>query len=110
MDKATFYRGKSRVRTEWRVNDGNDLRFRWARQRVFDDGTADVCWQEGATLHGFADALSAGAFLSEDEYLRFAGLTADDVRELELGLTLSAMEPPRWEDRPDQPFVYLGTY
>lgn len=110
MNKATFYRGKSVVRIEWWVNDGNTPAHRWARERVFDDGTADVCWREGTTLHGFSHADHAASYLSEDEYIRFAGLTESDAREIGFDLDVTSLEAPQWADRVDQPFAYHETH
>jgi hypothetical protein len=108
MTKDSFYRGKQVVTIEWWVSDCDLPRLVWARLRVFGDGTADACCEEGGTLFGFNEQPFAGYFLAEDEYRRFACMDEDDEREY--GIRLAEIRPPSWSDRPDQPFEYLGTY
>jgi hypothetical protein len=108
MDKADFYRGKHVVSVEWWLDDGALPSQVWARLRVFSDGTADACWQEGTTLYGFSSRKFAGYFLAEDEYRPFDHLEDEDLREF--GLTKSAIAPPLWPDPEEQPFSYKGTY
>jgi hypothetical protein len=108
MTKDEFYRGKVVVSTEWYLQP--DLRETptWARLRVFDDGTADACFDEGDTLHAFDQRDYASYILTEDEYQNFSAMDAED--EAALGIRLSELTPPTWADRPDQAFKYWGTY
>ena len=80
----------------------------WARLRVYDDGTADACWEDGGPLYGFEARANASHFLSEDEYVQLANLDEDD--ELEGPLKRVATAPPTWRDDPDAVFEYLGGY
>ena len=63
----------------------------WARLRVFADGHAEVLDIDGRILT-FADAITAHLDLREDEYVRFADLTAED--EPELGRPLASIRLP----------------
>jgi hypothetical protein len=109
MTKAEFYAGKSIARLEWWLNSC-DLpeRLVWARLRVFDDGTADACWEEGGRLYGFDAREYAGYFLSEDEYTCFN--TMDDADARDWGIRRAVITLPSWHDRLDQSFKYYGTY
>ncbi len=108
MSKNEFYGGKSVVAVEWWLHDCDLPKLTWARLRLFDDGTADVCWEEGTTLYGFDDQQYAGYFLAEDEYRRFAAMDEGDEREYDL--KLSEITAPSWLDRSDQEFTYVGSY
>src|SRR5262245_35465149 len=99
MTKAEFYRGKQVASTEWWLHDCDLPGFTWARLRVFADGMADACWEDGGTLYGFDEARFAGYFLSEDEYRRIADMDAEDEREY--GIRFTEVSPPTWLDQPD---------
>lgn len=81
----------------------------WARLRIFSDGSADACWENGGKLYGFDDPCYAGYFLSEDEYRRLAGFDADDEREYGIPFTELPVLP-LWIDSAQQAFKYFGTY
>jgi hypothetical protein len=108
VEKADFTRGKRVVSVEWWLDECAFPSLVWARLRVYSDGSADACWDEGTTLYGFTSRQFASYFLSEDEYTRLDTLDDDDAREF--GLALSAIVPPVWSDPEEQPFEYLGTY
>lgn len=111
MTKADFYRDKAVVAVEWWLCSCSLPGLRWARLRVFGDGTADTCWDEGTTLYGFDGREPAGFFLSEDEYVRFGGPSGWDAEdERGTGVTAAEVRVPQWADTPSQPFEYLGTY
>ena len=103
-----FYQAKSVVKTEWWLDDSQLPQLLWARLRVFDDGTADVCWSECSTLYGFVNQDFAGYFLSEDEYIRFASMDEED--EQKCGIKLASISPPNWLGTTEQEFEYLGQY
>ena len=103
-----FYSAAGPVaRVEWRLHESDLPSPRWARMRVFANGTADVCWGDGGTLYGFDQPEFAGSFLSEDEYCRLSMLDAED--EKQFGVRLSDLIPPIWSDA-GSGFEYLGTY
>ena len=108
MTKTEFYQRKSVVETEWWLNAEWLPDLVWARLRVFDDGTADACLQEGVTIYGFENRENASYLLATDDLTRFRDWKEEDVREH--GLTLAEIVPPTWVDTPDQDFVYAGTY
>lgn len=108
LSQTNFYHNKTVMMTEWWLEDCAFPDIHWARLRVFSDGTADVTFREGDLLYGFMNQESAGYFLSEDEYMRFASLDADD--EQAYGIPLTALTPPQWSDDDHQPFHYIGTY
>jgi hypothetical protein len=108
MTKASFYEGKTVRVTEWWLDECALPALRWARLRVFDDGSADAAWEEGGNLYGFISREYASFFLAEDEHVRFAGLDAMD--EAEHKIRLGEISPPTWQDNPEQGFDYLGTY
>jgi hypothetical protein len=109
MDKARFYDGKEIAEVEWWLHSC-DLpdHLTWARLRVFDDGTADSTFGPSGKLYGFENREYASYILSEDEYECFNRMDEEDEREY--GIRLVEVQPPRWEEDPDQPFEYLGTY
>lgn len=78
------------------------------RLRIFDDGTADSTFGPREKLYGFESRDYAGYFLSEDEFVCFNRMDAEDEREY--GIVLAEIRPPQWEADPDQQFEYLGTY
>ncbi len=75
---------------------------------MFNDGTADSCFGEGEKLYGFENSTFAGFILSEDEYIRFERMDEED--EQEIGIKLTEIQPPVWQEYPEQLFEYLGTY
>ena len=109
MTKAEFYKHKRVARVEWWLHDP-DLPdgLAWARLRVFNDGTADSCFGDGTTLHGFLNADNADYILSEDEFVRLGDLLEDASEEV--AARLHGASPPVWRDTPEQPFEYRGTY
>ncbi len=108
MTKEEFYRNKTITSIDWWLDDCALPKLVWVRRRVFSDGTADACWEEGGTLYGFDESRFAGYFLSEDEYRRLSSFDSED--ECEFGLRLSEIEPPVFVDQEDQAFRYLGVY
>jgi hypothetical protein len=108
MTKDEFYGAKAVVLTEWWFDECLFPELTWARIRVFSDGTADACWDEGGKLYGFESVEYAGHFLAEDEYRRFLSLDAED--EEEHGIRLDELSPPDWQDDPQAVFQYLGVY
>ena len=108
MAEADFYRGKSVKAVEWYLHDCDLPRLRWARLRVFDDGTADACWERDGKRYGFDSREFANSFLTEDEYIRFGNWDAAD--EASYGVRMADAQVPLWEDRPGQEFDYLGTH
>jgi len=108
VTKQDFYAGKRIASVEWWLAHCNLPEIVWARLRVFDDGTADACRDEGGTLYGFDEELYAGYFLGEDEYIPFSSMDAE--HEQEFGIVLDEIQMPSWSDRIDQAFTYLGTY
>ena len=59
-------------------------------------------------MYGFGNRECAGYFLSEDEFIRFAGLDTDD--EQAKGFLVADVRVPVWIDGIEQEFEYLGTY
>ncbi|MBG1270515.1 hypothetical protein [Nostoc sp. WHI] len=109
MTKEEFYWSKHIVAIEWWLHECDLLdKLTWARLRVFDDGTADSCFDDGGKLYGFENRNSAGYILSEDEYISFEGMDEED--EQEYGIKLAEIYTPVWLDNPDQLFEYLGSY
>lgn len=108
MTKSKFYRSKQVVAVEWWLHECPLPELMWARLRVFNDGTADACWEDGGILYGFDEARFAGYFFSEDEYRRLSAMDAED--DLEYGMSFGEIVPPTWTDRPEQQFKYLGDY
>lgn len=104
MTKEDFYRGKDVASVEWWLHDCDLPALTWARLRVFKDGSADVCWEEGGTLYGFDKREFAAYYLSEDEYGRLAG------KDQEYGIRFAELTPPVWLDPTEQTFKYLGSY
>jgi hypothetical protein len=109
MTKTEFYRDKRVAEVEWWLHDC-DLpgSLTWARLRVFDDGSADATFGPREKLHGFENRDYASYILSEDEFVCFNLMDTEDEREY--GVRLAGIKPPHWEEDPDQPFEYLGTY
>ncbi|NJM74423.1 MAG: hypothetical protein HC852_00115 [Acaryochloridaceae cyanobacterium RU_4_10] len=109
MTKQEFYQNKHITAYEWWLYDC-DLpdRLTWARLRVFNDGTADSCFCEGGMLYGFKNRDYASYILSEDEFTRFERMDEED--EQEYGIKLADIQCPIWQEHPEQPFKYLGTY
>jgi hypothetical protein len=105
---AEVYGGKSLVETEWWLESYHLPRLYWARLRVFDDGTADACFEEGATLYGFESRHQASMMLEDDEYVHFWGWDEED--EQDYGIKLEEIRTPTWVECPDQDFNYLGVY
>jgi hypothetical protein len=108
MTKDDFYLGKTIAATEWWLHECDLPALRWARLRLFSDGSADVCWEEGGILCGFDRRDFATYFLCEDEYRSLATMDAADEREF--GFELTELVPPSWTDPPGQSFEYVGTY
>ncbi len=93
---------------EWWLHDCDLPALRWARLRVFTDGSADACWEEAGTLFGFDQHEFAAFYLSEDEYGRLAGKHQEDDQEH--GIRFAELTPPVWLDQPGQIFKYIGKY
>lgn len=108
MTKAEFYRDKQVASVEWWLDDCALPALTWARLRVFADGTADACFEDGGTLYGFDHPRSAHYFLAEDEYRRLCSMDDEDDREH--GVRFAELKPPKWADRSSQEFKYFGTY
>lgn len=109
MTKEQFYQGKYVVTVEWWLHtcDLPDC-LTWARLRVFNDGTADSCFCKHCKLYGFENHDYARYFLSEDEYTCFNNMDEEDQEEY--GIELVKIQPPTWQEYPNQLFEYLGTY
>ncbi len=109
MTKEEFYWSKHIVAIEWWLHEC-DLpnKLTWARLRVFDDATADSCFEEGGKLYGFENRDFAAYILSEDEYISSQGMDAED--EQEYGIKLAEIYTPAWLDNPVQLFEYFGSY
>jgi hypothetical protein len=107
IDSKAFYSGKMLSEVEWWISSCCEFpELYWGRLRVFSDGTADAAFDE-EDVYGFDDRKYAGYFLSEDEYIRFSRLDAED--EAKLGAKASELTPPTWSDTPKR-FHYLATY
>jgi hypothetical protein len=108
VDKNSFYDGKALTEVEWWISYACEYpQLCWGRLRVFSDGTADACFSE-SEVYGFADRDSAGNFLAEDEYVRFA--TLDEEDEKMICVKASEISPPSWGDSKSAKFEYLGHY
>jgi len=107
MNKGEFYKNKLVVRTEWWLHSCELPDLRWGRLRVFNDGTADSCFEEGGTVYGFENEQYASYFLSEDEYVQFESIDPED--EEEYGIQRARIALPEWPSQ-DQEFEFLGTY
>lgn len=109
QSKSEFYAGKAVGKTLWYLHEielpGS---LRWARLRVFDDGSADCTFSNEGVAFAFVDERSARNLLIEDEYVCFSRF--DDEDDAEYGTNRHALEPPTWVDPSDKPFEYLGTY
>jgi len=108
MTKDEFYRDKSVTQTDWYLHSCDLPGLRWGRLRVFNDGTADSCFEEGGKLYGFENRNYASYILSEDEYVRFETIDLED--EKEYGIHLAEITLPEWQDAQDLEFEYLATY
>ena len=108
MTKAEFYKDKAVVETQWWLHSCELPNLIWGRLRVFSDGTADACFEEGGKLFGFENRRYASYILSEDEYVRLE--TIDKQEEKEYRIQLAGITQPRWQDTTEQEFEYLGTY
>ena len=108
MTEHDFYRNKQVRETEWWLHSCDLSVQKWARLRVFNDGTADSCFGPNDTLFGFDNRDYAGYILSEDEYIRFNDMDRED--EDEYGIVLTNIVPPTWPETDKQKFKYLGTY
>jgi hypothetical protein len=108
MEKEEFYRDKSIIKIEWYLDDCALPELRWGRLRVFNDGTADSCFEESDKLYGFENRDYASYILSEDEYIQFE--TMDEENETESGIRLADIVVPEWLESQEQEFEYLGTY
>lgn len=64
----------------------------WARLRVREAGTAEVCDSDGNTL-AYDSEDTARAALMDAEFVSFDGLDADDARER--GFDLDEVSPPQ---------------
>lgn len=119
MSKEQFYSGKEVAIVEWWVGwPSKPDDPRWARLRVFTDGTADACLSGGRALYGFENRTFASCFLGEDEFCPFAMWNvgdecfvttwdADDERCY--GVRADA-RIPQWTNEMQQGFEYLGAY
>lgn len=108
FSKREFYQNKSVVRIEWCLDTCYLPNLRWARLRVFEDGTADSCFNQGGKIYAFENRDYASYILSEDEYTNFENMDIAD--EQEYGINLTAIAPPLWQDTFEQEFEYLETY
>lgn len=108
MSKTKFYAGTTVVKVVWYLESCSLPKLRWARLRVFDNGTADASFAENSTLYGFDKEEYAGYFLGEDEYERFDLMDQED--EKDYGIKLSSILPPVLVDHWSQRFKYIGTY
>jgi len=88
---------------EWAYQPGE---LKWARLRMFDNETADVCFGPGMVAYGFHNRTSAAHFLSEDEYSPLAAMNEEDRREY----ALIDFAPPKWTVDCSNGFRYLGIY
>jgi hypothetical protein len=107
MEKKEFYRGTSIVKIEWYLHDCDLPELTWGRLRIFNDGTADSCFEEGGNLYGFENSSYASYILSEDEYIKFEKMDEED--EAEYGIRLADIVVPEWSENQEQVFKYLGT-
>jgi hypothetical protein len=106
--KHSFYEGKALREVEWWISYACEFpELYWGRLRVFSDGSADV-WFGESQIYGFANRDSAGNFLAEDEYIRFA--TMDEEDEKMIGVKASEISPPSWSDSESARLEYLGQY
>jgi len=109
QNKAEFYDGKMVTKVLWYLHEVElPGSLRWARLRVFDDGSADCTFSNEGVAFAFVDQRSATHLLTEDEYVCFS--TFDDENDAEYGTNRRTIVPPTWVDPPDKPFEYLGTY
>ena len=108
MNKIDFYTGKAVKQTEWWLHSCDLPALTWGRLRVFNDGTADCCFEEGGNLYGFENRNYASYILSEDEYIRFETMGKEDEKEYDI--SLAGITPPEWQGNQEQEFEYLGTY
>ncbi|HTF37550.1 MAG TPA: hypothetical protein VK651_04510 [Blastocatellia bacterium] len=108
MSKVQFYKDKLVAQTEWWLHSCDLPELRWGSLRVFNDGTADSCFEEGGKLYRFENRSYASYILSEDEYVRFETLGKDD--EKEYGIQLAGITLPEWQVNQEQEFEYLGIY
>ena len=108
MEKSIFYKSKKIIKIEWFLNDNDLPSLTWARLRIFQDDTADVCLKECTTLYGFIDRASAGYFLNEDEYIIFENWDEEDENLYKI----KAIDilTPNWNDKNNQIFEYIGKY
>ena len=106
--KNEFYQGKSVVKVEWWLSWASLPELYWARLRVFDERTCYVCFEESDKLYGFESKANACYFLTEDEYSVLDEFGEEGEKDFET--VLSVIQPPCWEDSPDQEFEYLGRY
>jgi hypothetical protein len=100
MNRDEFYKNKSIIEIERRLGSCNLPGLSWGRVRVFDDGTADACFDKADKLYGFENREFAGYLLSEDEYIRFGKLDEEDEKAYEI--ILSRITPPIWDDEGEQ--------
>ncbi|MDE0866665.1 MAG: hypothetical protein OSA98_23020 [Rubripirellula sp.] len=100
MTKHDFYRNKQVRETEWWLHSCDLPVQKWARLRVFNDGTADSCFGPNDTLFGFDNRDYAGYILSEDEYIRLNDMDRED--EDEYGIVLMNIVPPTWPETDHQ--------
>jgi hypothetical protein len=108
LTKQQFYDAAGPVvSVEWYLMDCDLPELNWARMRVYANGFADACWEDGGIVYGFIQSNFAGFFLNEDEYRRLSTMDADD--EQEFGIRLAEITPPTWSDDVEW-FEYLGTY
>ena len=108
MNASRFYADKAVTSVEWWLHQCDLPSLRWARLRVFSDGTADATWEDGGTRYGFGSREFAGFFIAGDEYIRLSDMDNED--EAEHGILMSEIVPPAWTDADAQPFEYLGSY
>lgn len=108
LNKSEFYKDKFVIKTEWWLHYPDLPKIKWARLRIYNDGTADSCFGEGQKLFGFENFTFASYIISEDEYLCFEKMDRED--EQEFGIELANILTPDWKDTAIQEFEYLGTY
>jgi hypothetical protein len=108
--KEAFYLNKSVVTIDWWLawcNQWPDLY--WARIRHFDDGSADVLFQDETKQYGFVDLESAEHFVAEDEFWRFRNLDDEDREFMEVPEGVGMIEP-EWFDKTVKGFEFVGRY
>jgi hypothetical protein len=110
MTEADFYSGKLVTEVVWYLDEcALPEALYWARLRIFDDGTADVFWDDqNSTAYGFDNRTYASYFLGEEEFIRFGDWDADD--EQAYGVRAADLAVPDWSSHSGHNFRHYGTY